>query len=202
LYFTSKRGVLVTILMLGVAISLWCAVGLSVYQEITGEKSSILSISLTLLVFILTASATWIFASCGYTITDQYLIAHMGPIRRRIKLSQIQVVRWAFISDNGIGLSGDMLDIRLENDWIKVSPKDVRGFLEILRECCPTAEITNNEIPPRLFSNDHPFDKISAKEQELDKKDEPNTLALLILVFFPFLFLGFIVFFGLVIKHK
>lgn len=176
LYFTSKQKLLWTISTYGIVLGLWLIVLLTVYCQITGKKTApsisfVLSKYFLISEFVLAVLVTWFMTrhgvSCGYTITEDYLIAKMGPIREKIKLSDIEIVRWGYG-----GKCDDGLRIRSKNDVLNILPEDVSGFLKLLRERCPTAEITTNEISPSIFSNDRPFDTISDREQAFNALDK------------------------------
>lgn len=85
----------------------------------------------------------WIWFTTGYTITETHLIIKSAFLHWRYPLSEIKRVRPTRNPLSAPALSLSRLEIQFRS-WrssILVSPQDQEGFLRLLRERCPEAEI-------------------------------------------------------------
>lgn len=124
------------------------------YSDVVSGKSSIaVLIDLSLRGLIAFPLAYLTIGGNYYAVNNEYLVEKIGLFRNRVKLSEIETIRW-IRGENRLGggatTSNDcLLIVDKENGKLKVSPKDVAGFLKLLRERCPNADITIDELPPK-----------------------------------------------------
>lgn len=97
-----------------------------------------------------------IFSADYYIVSSEYLVERIGLIQNRVKFSDIKIVRWAQWGDRAGGLTSSAKCLVIEeknNAKLKVSPQDITGFLNLIRERCPDAEIITDELPPKTFTD-------------------------------------------------
>lgn len=77
----------------------------------------------------------WILLATRYVIEQGVLDVRVGPIRKRIPLSDITAVHRHRMSNGPTcGLGSDFIGIEYGERAVNVSPKDVDGFIKAVRQ--------------------------------------------------------------------
>jgi len=84
----------------------------------------------------------WIYFRTGYTVTEKELVIQSAFITWRVPLASIRFVRPTRSPLTSPALSMNRLEIRTGKGFAPlISPQDRPGFLALLRERCPQADI-------------------------------------------------------------
>lgn len=84
----------------------------------------------------------WIWFGTGYTVGAREMLIETGPMRWRIKLSEINHVKETKSFTPSAALALDRLEIRYSKfGKVYISPKEKERFLEVIRKRCPRADI-------------------------------------------------------------
>lgn len=134
-------------------------IGDRVYSDIVSEKYSIVDILIDLgAMGVIAMTLSLIFSDDYYIVSSEYLVERVGLIQNRVRFSDIKTIRWAQRGDgsSGGGLTSStkcLVIVEKNNAKLKVSPQDITGFLNLIRERCPDAEIITDELPPKTFTD-------------------------------------------------
>lgn len=132
-YFPSKRD-------LGLGLLVWLpGIGILPLLLLVSLREALVLLALIVPTYALVG---WLWFGTGYKITGDVLYIYSGPLRRQIYLSDITRVRESRSWTAGAALSFDRLEIRCgKGTFVYISPLDKKGFVSLLRQKCPDADI-------------------------------------------------------------
>lgn len=131
MYFPSKKGILLSIILWGSAFACFLPI-------LTGRDYGTLFFSVPLAVFLL-----WSWFSTGYHIADGKLLIRSGPVKKSIAIHEIRSIARSRNPLASYALSMDRLEIIYGStfDMILISPKHQDQFIEMLKQIHPPIEI-------------------------------------------------------------
>ena len=84
------------------------------------------------LVVLITALVVWIWFGTYYTIDEDKLIVHCGPVKRTYDISKFEMLRDTHNPLSAPALSLDRIEIRGEGIYILISPANKKSFVDHL----------------------------------------------------------------------
>lgn len=109
---------------------------------IVGITEGLFGLVLALISLLIYAGTAWLWFGTNYTIGSDALIVRCGPLKMRIKFSEVTRIAetrnlWA-----SAALSIDRVEIRYARyNTVYVSPKDQDRFIALLSARCPDAQV-------------------------------------------------------------
>jgi uncharacterized membrane protein YdbT with pleckstrin-like domain len=89
----------------------------------------------------------WVWFKTGYTVTDTELRVQTGPFFWTVSLDKVREVKKTRNLWSSAALSLDRVAVKHGrfNEVIYVSPADEQGFLNMMRERCPQADVSDGQ---------------------------------------------------------
>jgi hypothetical protein len=128
--FYSKHDIWLGVILLG-------GIGIGMISTLVSSKISIWSLAIIIVFFL----CCWVWFGTKYIIEEEYLVAKSGPFVYKIKISDITNINKTrnFISSPACSL--DRIEVKSDNKFLIISPKDKTYFIDMLQEKNPSIKV-------------------------------------------------------------
>src|SRR5690606_35109603 len=132
--FHAKKDMTFRILIWG-SVFLFLGLSVGLFIPIYHEAGLIASITFSFIFGSLAIVIIWLWYRTFYVVTNEHLIIHIGPFKRRVELNTITRIEKNYDPLASIALSKERYILYYNaNDYTIISPENIEKFVEAVNE--------------------------------------------------------------------
>lgn len=129
MYFPSKKDMWLFVII-------WATIFVCIIPAVVNQELVGLLIGLPIAIFL-----GWFWCATGYTIEKEELIIRFGPFKKVIRITDISKINKTKNPFSAPALSLDRIEIVFKYDYVHISPKREREFIELLLKDNPEIQL-------------------------------------------------------------
>lgn len=132
--FHAKKDMSFRILIWG-SVLLFLGLSVGLFIPIYHEAGLAASIIFSFIFGIFAIVILWLWYRTFYVVTNEHLIIHIGPFKRRVELNTITRIEKTYVPLASIALSKERYFLYYNaNDYTIIAPKNIGKFVEVVNE--------------------------------------------------------------------
>ncbi|WP_217586840.1 PH domain-containing protein [Lentibacillus saliphilus] len=132
--FHAKKDMTFRILIWG-SVLLFLGLSVGLFIPIYHEAGFAASITFSFIFGIFVIIILWLWYRTFYVVTNEHLIIHIGPFKRRVELNTIKKIEKSNVPLASVALSKERYFLYYNaNDYTIIAPENIEKFVEVVNE--------------------------------------------------------------------